>query len=82
MNRLTTSPSQNTGIEMPIRASDHQERIRDRPAEDGCGEPDAECEKTTQMTAAPKTSESVTGAALMISGITFVPRSVRDQVAA
>ena len=33
---------------------------------------------TTQITAAPKTSESVTGAACVICGITFAPRFTYD----
>ena len=34
--------------------------------------------KTTQMTAAPSTSESVTGAACVTCGITFSPRFTYD----
>ena len=70
MIRLTTSPSQKTGIEMPISARIMSNGSTNVPLKVTISSPIA-IAPITQSTAAPKTSENVTGAAAVIAGTTF-----------
>ena len=78
MSRLTTSPSQKTGIEIPIRPTTITIVSIGLPRKTPASIPIADADAITQMTAAPKTSESVTGAACVTCGITFAPRFTYD----
>src|SRR5262249_30259323 len=73
--------SQKTGIEIPINARIMRSGSRIVPRKTAAAVP-ARIAKTTQISAAPITSESVTGVALVISGITFVwlPYEIRSRV--
>ena len=75
--RLTTSPSQKTGIEMPISPRIMSKGSTNVPRMTAAARPMAMA-TTTQMIAAPKTSENVTGAASTICGITLAPRLTND----
>ena len=77
--RFATSPSQNTGIEIPINAKIMMIGSSTDPRETAASTPRRMLKKT-QMMAAPKTSENVTGAACQICGITFVwlPYEIRS----
>src|SRR3954449_10481367 len=68
--RLATSPSQNTGIEMPMSARIIRSGSKIVPLNTTASRPVA-IASTTQMIAAPITSENVTGAAAAIAGTTF-----------
>jgi hypothetical protein len=72
VTRFAISPSQNTGIEIPISAMIISSGSKMVPRSTAAANPIA-IDTTIQITAAPKTSERVTGVALMISGITFAP---------
>ena len=78
---MTTSPSQKTGIEIPISARIISSGSQNVPRETAAARPKA-IENTIQITAAPVTSESVTGVALTIAGITFVwlPYEIRSRL--
>ena len=65
-----TSPSQKTGIEMPIRPRIMSNGSTNVPRMTAAASPIAMA-TTTQMIAAPKTSDSVTGAASVICGTTL-----------
>ena len=71
VTRFTTSPSQKTGTEIPIRARIIRNGSKIVPRRTAAATP-VRMLKTIQITAAPKTSESVTGVALTTSGITRV----------
>ena len=77
MIRLITSPSQNTGIEMPISPSTMSNGSTNVPRMTAAAVPIA-MPTTTQMITAPNTSESVTGAASVICGTTFAPRLTNE----
>ena len=77
MKRFTTSPSQKTGIEMPMSPMTIRAVSIHVPLKTPASMPMA-IETTTQITAAPKTSDSVTGAACVTCGITFAPRLTYD----
>ena len=70
MIRFTTSPSQKTGIEMPISARIMSNGSTNVPLNVTISRPIA-IDPITQSTAAPNTSEKVTGAAARIAGTTF-----------
>ena len=70
--RLATSPSQNTGIEIPISATIISSGSKIVPVSTAAATPHDDA-ITTQITAAPNTSESVAGVAATISGTTFWP---------
>ena len=72
MIRLAISPSQNTGIEMPISASTISIGSKTVPRSTAAATP-IRIDITTQITAAPSTSDSVTGVAATISGTTLWP---------
>ena len=65
-----TSPSQKTGIEMPINARIMSKGSKIVPLKITARSP-VTIAPTTQMTAAPITSENVTGAAEVIAGTTL-----------
>src|SRR6185437_4283414 len=67
--RLATCPSQNTGVDTPISATIISSGSSSDPRSTAAATPMA-IETTTQMSAAPSTSESVAGAAAKISGTT------------
>ena len=73
VNRFTTSPSQNTGIEIPISPASIRPRSITVPRKAAASVP-AATDITTQITAAPPTSDSVTGAAAATAGTTRSPR--------
>ncbi len=77
VRRLTTSPSQKTGIEMPISPMIITAVSIGLPRNTAASRPIAML-NTTQMTAAPNTSERVTGAACVTCGITCSPRFTYD----
>ena len=77
MIRLTTSPSQKTGIEMPINPITMSNGSTNVPRMTAAASPIA-METTTHRIVAPKTSDSVTGAAAAIWGTTFTPRLTND----
>ena len=77
LKRLTTSPTQNTGIEMPISPRTIRPASTGVPRKTAARRP-MPMLNTTQITAAPSTSESVTGAAWVTCGITFAPRLTND----
>ena len=64
-----TSPSQNTGMEIPIRAKIMSNGSQIVPFRMTASSP-VRMLPTTQMIAAPKTKENVTGAAEVIAGTT------------
>ncbi len=68
--RLATSPSQKTGIEMPIKARIMSNGSTIVPLKITASRPMTMLKKT-QRIAAPITSENVTGAAAAIAGTTF-----------
>src|SRR4029077_15928780 len=68
--RFTTSPSQKTGIEMPIKARIMSNGSTKLPLNVTMIRPIA-IDPITHRTAAPNTSEKVTGAADRIAGTTF-----------
>ena len=70
--RLITSPSQKTGIEIPISARIMSNGSNTVPLSTAAATP-IRIAITTQMTAPPSTSESVAGAAETISGTTSSP---------
>ena len=70
--RLATSPTQNTGMETPISARIISSGSNSVPRSRAAATPMA-IAITTQITAAPKTSDSVAGAAAAISGTTCTP---------
>ena len=70
--RLATSPSQNTGAETPISASTISSGSKTVPLSRAAATPMA-IAITTQISAAPKTSDRVAGVAAAISGTTFTP---------
>src|SRR5689334_21407907 len=72
VTRLTTSPSQKTGMEIPISAMIMSSGSSNVPRSTAAATP-MTIAITTQMNAAPNTSERVAGAAAAISGITFWP---------
>ena len=72
MIRLATSPTQNTGAETPIRASTISSGSNTVPLSRAAATPTA-IAITTQISAAPKTSDRVAGVAAAISGTTFTP---------
>src|ERR671936_2728218 len=65
--KFTTSPSQKTGIEIPISARIIKRGSKIVPLRTAAATPKRML-KMIQMIAAPKTSDKVTGAALVISG--------------
>src|SRR4051794_34539910 len=75
--RFTTSPSQNTGIEMPIRPTIITVVSIAVPLNTPASIPIA-IDTITQITAAPNTSDNVTGAACVTCGMTFAPRFTYD----
>ena len=77
MSRLTTSPSQNTGIEIPISPTTMIRVSSGVPRKTAAARPMTML-TTTQISAAPSTSESVTGAASTICGITSAPRFTNE----
>ena len=77
VRRFTTSPSQKTGIEIPISPTIITAASTGVPRNTAARRP-IPMLKTTQITAAPSTSESVTGAASVTCGITFAPRLTND----
>ena len=77
MIRLAISPSQNTGIEMPIRPRIISAGSIGLPRVAAATTPMA-TPRTTQMSAAPMTSEKVAGAARAICGMTSEPRLTND----
>ena len=70
--RLATSPSQKTGAEIPISATTISSGSKTVPLNRAAATPTA-IAITTQITAAPKTSDRVAGVAAAISGTTFTP---------
>src|SRR6185312_1782055 len=70
--RLATSPNQNTGAETPIRASTISSGSNTVPLSRAAATPTA-IAITTQISAAPNTSDRVAGVAAAISGTTFTP---------
>jgi hypothetical protein len=68
--RFATSPSQNTGIEMPMSARIIRSGSQIDPFHTTASRP-VRMLITTQMIAAPITSENVTGAAAVIAGTTL-----------
>src|SRR4249919_3743366 len=72
VSRFRTSPSQKTGIEIPIRAMIMSNGSHSVPFSTAAPTP-IRTASTTQITAAPKTSESVAGIAATISGTTDWP---------
>ena len=70
-------PSQNTGIDIPIRPSAISSGSQILPRSTAAATPMA-MPTTTQRTAAPRTSESVTGVARAICGTTSTPRLEND----
>ena len=70
--RFAISPSQNTGIEIPISARIISNGSKMLPFSTAAASP-MMIDTTTQMIAAPNTSESVTGVAATISGMTRSP---------
>src|ERR1700757_2777852 len=70
--RLAICPSQNTGVDTPISAMIISSGSSSEPRSTAAATPMA-IETTTQMRAAPITSESVAGAAAKISGTTSWP---------
>ena len=70
MIRFATSPSQKTGIEMPIKARIMSNGSTIVPLKTTANRP-VRMLRTTQITAAPNTSENVTGVAEVIAGTTF-----------
>ena len=64
-------PSQKTGIEIPIRARIISSGSQIDPLQDDREHARSAMLNTTQITAAPMTSENVTGAAVVIAGTTF-----------
>src|SRR3954447_2522840 len=80
--RFTTSPSQNTGMEIPISPMIITVVSIAVPLNTPASRP-MTMEAITQITVAPKTSDRVTGAAWVTWGITFAPRftyEVRSRV--
>ena len=77
VSRLTTCPSQKTGIEMPTSAMPISNGSQIEPRRSAAETPIA-IDATSQITAAPSTSESVTGVAARISGTTGTPRFVYE----
>src|SRR5712691_6698582 len=72
VTRLTTSPSQKTGMEIPIRAMIISSGSNTVPLSTAAATPML-IATTTQITAAPNTSDNVAGVAAAISGTTRVP---------
>ncbi len=75
--RLATSPTQNTGIEMPIRPRIISTRSMRVPRQTPATTP-IRIDSVTQTTAAPNTSDSVTGTACRIDGMTRWPRLTKE----
>src|SRR5436853_7090545 len=75
--RFTTSPSQNTGIEIPISPMIITVVSIAVPRKTPASIPMA-IDAMTQITAAPNTSDKVTGAACVTCGITLAPRFTYD----
>src|SRR5947209_11025120 len=69
---LATWPTQNTGADTPISASTISSGSNSVPRSRAAATPMA-IAITTQIIAAPKTSDKVAGVAAAISGITFTP---------
>ena len=79
--RFTTSPSQKTGIEIPINARIMSNGSKSVPLKITARRPMAMLKKT-HRSAAPSTSENVTGAAFMIAGTTssaWLPYETRSR---
>ena len=68
--RFATSPSQNTGIEIPISATIISSGSQIDPFSTTASTP-VRMLSRIQITAAPITSENVTGVAAVIAGTTF-----------
>jgi hypothetical protein len=69
---LAIWPTQNTGAEMPTRATTISSGSKIVPRSRAAAIPTA-IDTTTQISAAPNTSDRVAGAAWPISGITLMP---------
>ena len=70
---MTISPSQKTGIEIPIRPSTITPVSTGEPRQTAATSPIPTLNRI-QITEAPRMSESVTGIAAVICGHTFAPR--------
>ncbi len=75
--RFATSPTQNTGMEMPISPRIIRSLSTSVPRQTPAMTPIA-IDTTTQTTAAPRTSDKVTGTACRIDGMTFWPRLTKE----
>ena len=75
--RFITSPSQKTGMEMPMRPRTISSLSSKVPRVAAAARPMSR-PKTTQSTAAPITSDSVTGTVSSTAGTTFQPRLTKE----